>query len=165
MLLYWILQTILILRDHCLICGLLLTETSLCGAWVYSHRQCATEYAGVGQLSDTELSLIISNWVTRHPNYLNDICARRCSPFQKFLLRLRNKFLRVLHEVKKKALCGHYTWTSGTYCPVMMVWNLCDEEVGTGKVKREDITFITAQDVGRKYKPQIHRPLEHLQLA
>jgi hypothetical protein len=37
--------------------------------------------------------------------------------------------------------------------------------VGTGKVKREDATLIMAQGVGKKYQPQIHRPLEHLELA
>jgi hypothetical protein len=43
----------------------------------------------------------------------------------------------------------------------MMNLNLRDE-VGTGKVKREDVTFIVAQDVGKKYQLQIHRPLELL---
>jgi hypothetical protein len=73
---------------------------------VVMRRVSVYSQPGDGQLPDTELLLMIWNWVTRHQNHINDICARRCSTFQKLLLRLRNKFLAFFTKLTKRL-----TWT------------------------------------------------------
>ena len=96
----------------------------------------------------------------------------RCSAFNKFLLRYRNNFfLAFFTKYKKKTpYVDTVPERLGPTAQFLMNLNFRGGKVGAEKNQKRvaryaAVTRMMAQDISEKYQPQIHRPLEYLDLA